>query len=173
MDKNVVRYSFASPNDIPSTIPIPAEIEAILVECNSQYENLLIRNVRNTTVIDRVLSYYNNYNNNNNSPTPNKNTTIINRNRTTGSTPKEEDKKRVEISDRFNIVFLNFDAVSRAHFYRRLYRTQRYIEDVVLKSGIAQVFEFFKYHSVGITTNPNLKAMYIGTNEKEYVGVKV
>lgn len=64
-------------------------------------------------------------------------------------------------AERPNVLILNFDAISRAHFLRRLPKTAKYLESVH-ESGSASLFQFFRYHSVGVTTVRNLKAMYAG-----------
>jgi hypothetical protein len=81
---------------------------------------------------------------------------------------KEYNKKHPVTEEKLNLVFLNFDAVARAHFHRRFPKTRKFITDLH-GSGTAQFFEFFRYHVLAPYTVPNLIAMYTGidhTTEK-------
>ncbi|PRP89762.1 hypothetical protein PROFUN_00104 [Planoprotostelium fungivorum] len=63
--------------------------------------------------------------------------------------------------DDLNVLFINIDAFSRAHFLRRWPKTVQYLEDLTS----AKAFQFFRYHSLGRSTVPNDQAMYLGMNE--------
>lgn len=85
------------------------------------------------------------------------------------SIEKPEVKKRVADynkanpggEDKLNVIFLNFDAVARAHFHRRFPKSRDFITQLH-ESGTAEFFEFFRYHVLEVYTFPNLIAMYTG-----------
>ena len=66
-----------------------------------------------------------------------------------------------------NVIVMFFDTISRAHFFRKFPKTIYFLnkfskyETNFSKKKIT-VFQFFKYHSIGTYTIPNLKAAYCG-----------
>ncbi|KUJ17417.1 uncharacterized protein LY89DRAFT_718117 [Mollisia scopiformis] len=78
----------------------------------------------------------------------------------TTSTPNnsstEEDK-------RLNIIILFIDAMSRAHFHRRLPLTQHALELLTgSPSSTSTLYPLTRYHSIGINTTPNTRALWAG-----------
>lgn len=67
-------------------------------------------------------------------------------------------------SEALNVVCIFIDAVSRAHFHRRLPQTVKAIERLAGRdsSDSPELFEFFRYHTVGLNTSPNTRAMWAG-----------
>ena len=70
-----------------------------------------------------------------------------------------------------NILILFIDTLSRAHFFRKFNKTINFLEQFSnyelnhLNKNMTS-FQFFKYNSVGFSTDPNLKAAYYGAQKK-------
>jgi len=65
-----------------------------------------------------------------------------------------------------NIAFIILDAVSRAHFLRRMPETAALLENMTSSGdSLAESFQFFRYHSLESFTIPNEQAMFLGSNE--------
>lgn len=65
-----------------------------------------------------------------------------------------------------NIITLFIDAMSRNHFHRRLPRTRKALEKLTSSStSTSNLYELFRYHSVGINTSPNTRALWAGIDE--------
>ncbi|KAJ2396686.1 hypothetical protein GGI05_001013 [Coemansia sp. RSA 2603] len=60
-----------------------------------------------------------------------------------------------------NVIFLMIDAVSRRQFFRRLPKSAN-IMRTLERPGNHRIFELFRYHSVGFSTDNNTRAMYTG-----------
>ncbi|KAJ2812601.1 hypothetical protein H4S07_001289 [Coemansia furcata] len=60
-----------------------------------------------------------------------------------------------------NVVYLMLDAVSRRQFYRRLPRSAQVLK-TLHRPGNHRLFELYRYHSVGFSTDNNTKAAYLG-----------
>ncbi|KAJ2857018.1 hypothetical protein J3B02_001276 [Coemansia erecta] len=60
-----------------------------------------------------------------------------------------------------NVVFLMLDAVSHRQFYRRLPKSVQVLR-TLHRPGINRMYELYRYHSVGFSTDNNTRAMYIG-----------
>lgn len=70
-----------------------------------------------------------------------------------------------------NILILFIDTLSRAHFFRKFIRTINFLEqfskyELNHSNKSMASFQFFKYNSVGFSTDPNLKAAYYGAKKK-------
>ena len=76
-------------------------------------------------------------------------------------------KQRTLGSINWSILVIMIDAVSRAEFHRGLPATARTLEKIHRK-GNAKVFEFFRYHSVGHNTKPNLTPLITGLSIDDY-----
>eukprot|EP00762_Andalucia_godoyi_P005639 ANDGO_06450.mRNA.1 hypothetical protein ACA1_203060 len=63
-----------------------------------------------------------------------------------------------------NVILLYLDTLSRRHFFRKLQKTAAVLERLSAESDV-DVFQFFRYHAVGITTVPNDKALFLGISE--------
>lgn len=71
-----------------------------------------------------------------------------------------------------NILIFFFDTLSRAHFHRKFNKTIHFLSQFSkyepnFKKKNLTIFEYFKYHSVGSNTDPNIKAAYYGTKIKK------
>ncbi|KAJ2225638.1 hypothetical protein H4R99_007051 [Coemansia sp. RSA 1722] len=60
-----------------------------------------------------------------------------------------------------NVIFLMLDAVSHRQFYRRLPKSAQALR-TLHRPGIHRIYELYRYHSVGFSTDNNTRAMYIG-----------
>ena len=86
---------------------------------------------------------------------------------------KEIIKKREKISKKNKILYKNvliffFDTLSRAHFHRKFPKTANFLSqfsayDTNFTKKNITIFEYFKYHSLSPHTDPNIKAVYYGT----------
>jgi len=72
-------------------------------------------------------------------------------------------------ADQLSVLYINIDAFSRAHFNRRWPKTIQFLEDMNQQKSDGEVFQLFRYHSVGRNTIPNDQAMYLGINEEDPV----
>jgi hypothetical protein len=81
--------------------------------------------------------------------------------------PALSEKKLAHLPNRgLNVVVLFIDAMSRNHFHRRLPQTKLAIEALTrAPTSVSQLYEFFRYHSVGINTTPNTRALWAGVDE--------
>lgn len=62
-----------------------------------------------------------------------------------------------------NVITLFMDAVSRPQFHRRLPKTRETLERLTAKPGSSSsLFEFWRYHTVGLNTSPNTRALWAG-----------
>eukprot|EP01118_Nematostelium_gracile_P003048 TRINITY_DN1348_c0_g1_i5.p1 TRINITY_DN1348_c0_g1~~TRINITY_DN1348_c0_g1_i5.p1 ORF type:complete len:283 (-),score=51.47 TRINITY_DN1348_c0_g1_i5:32-880(-) len=61
-------------------------------------------------------------------------------------------------------MILFWDAVSRAHFNRRLPKTKKKIESL-RDNKVSNWFQFFRYHAVGLNTMNNSRALYTGNGD--------
>ncbi|EZG68904.1 putative transmembrane protein [Gregarina niphandrodes] len=75
-----------------------------------------------------------------------------------------------------NILILFIDAVGRKQFFRRLTQTKAALEgmdwEATMSRSLADVsssnlYQFFRYHSVGFNTGPNTQALFTGV-ERDY-----
>ncbi|GAB4815444.1 hypothetical protein N2152v2_002490 [Parachlorella kessleri] len=80
----------------------------------------------------------------------------------TGSGARQTQRQPSGAGAKLNIVFLFVDSVSRRHFFRRMPRTAAALEGIA-KRGTADLYQFFRYHTVGFSTDPNTHALYTGT----------
>eukprot|EP01103_Thecamoeba_quadrilineata_P010321 TRINITY_DN2191_c0_g1_i2.p1 TRINITY_DN2191_c0_g1~~TRINITY_DN2191_c0_g1_i2.p1 ORF type:complete len:587 (+),score=76.36 TRINITY_DN2191_c0_g1_i2:340-2100(+) len=119
---------------------LPPNTEEVTVQCG-QDKNTLIRSVRSSEVLKRVKSLRK-------------------------QKSKSFKKNGINPSNVLNVVILNFDAVSRPHFYRRLPKAGERLEEINRK-GVTSVFEMKRFHAVGITTIPNSRAMYLGLSSND------
>ncbi|PRP85778.1 hypothetical protein PROFUN_05970 [Planoprotostelium fungivorum] len=88
-------------------------------------------------------------------------TQVLRKNTTVSRASSKKDNK-----DKVNVLFLIFDAVSRAHFLRRMPQTVRFLENMTREQNSpAELFQFFRYHSLESYTIPNEQAMFLGNNE--------
>jgi hypothetical protein len=63
-----------------------------------------------------------------------------------------------------NVLVIFIDSISRVHFKRKLPKTLGWIEQFYQnKSSSHESYQFFRYHSVGGFTDPNMFQMYYGT----------
>jgi hypothetical protein len=66
-----------------------------------------------------------------------------------------------------NVLVIFFDTLSRVHFFRKFPKTVSFLnqfskyEENYLKKNMT-IFQYFKYHSIGTYTDPNIKAAYYG-----------
>ena len=70
-----------------------------------------------------------------------------------------------------NILVMFFDTLSRVHFHRKFKKTGKFLNQFFKyepnsKKQNLTAFEFFKYHSLNIYTDPNIKAAYYGPSLK-------
>ncbi|KAJ2828425.1 hypothetical protein GGI24_002394, partial [Coemansia furcata] len=63
--------------------------------------------------------------------------------------------------ERPNVIYLMIDAVSRRQFYRRLPKSAEVLK-TLHRPGNHRLFELYRYHSVGFSTDNNTKAAYTG-----------
>ncbi|KAJ2059479.1 hypothetical protein GGI17_004359 [Coemansia sp. S146] len=63
--------------------------------------------------------------------------------------------------ERPNVVYLMLDAVSDRQFYRRLPKSSQVLK-TIHRPGNHRLFELYRYHSVGFSSDNNTKAAYIG-----------
>eukprot|EP01132_Coremiostelium_polycephalum_P000396 gene396-500_t len=130
------------------TEPVVVKSETILVKCGSKSE-ILIQNVKNEEVNERASHF-----NQPTVPIPETASPIK-------TMPKEVLQKPI------NILILMIDALSRAHFNRALPKTFDRLKEIQ-DSGVATVFQFFRYHSLKPFTDNNAIAMYTGYNSLDY-----
>lgn len=73
---------------------------------------------------------------------------------------------RLTSGDGLNLIVIFIDAMSHAHFHRRLPQTARAIESLAKPDEKApttsRLYEFFRYHTVGYNTSPNSRALWAG-----------
>ncbi|KAJ2255234.1 hypothetical protein GGI13_001720 [Coemansia sp. RSA 455] len=60
-----------------------------------------------------------------------------------------------------NVIYLMLDAVSHRQFYRRLPKSAQVLK-TLHRPGSHRLFELYRYHSVGFSTDNNTKAAYTG-----------
>ncbi|KAJ2025167.1 hypothetical protein H4S03_008938 [Coemansia sp. S3946] len=60
-----------------------------------------------------------------------------------------------------NVIYLMLDAVSHRQFYRRLPKSAHVLK-TLHRPGNHRLFELYRYHSVGFSTDNNTKAAYTG-----------
>ncbi|KAJ2732947.1 hypothetical protein IW152_003441 [Coemansia sp. BCRC 34962] len=60
-----------------------------------------------------------------------------------------------------NVIYLMLDAVSHRQFYRRLPKSAQVLK-TIHRPGSHRLFELYRYHSVGFSTDNNTKAAYTG-----------
>ncbi|KAJ2860390.1 hypothetical protein GGH94_005546 [Coemansia aciculifera] len=60
-----------------------------------------------------------------------------------------------------NVIYLMLDAVSHRQFYRRLPKSAQVLK-TIHRPGNHRLFELYRYHSVGFSTDNNTKAAYTG-----------
>ena len=68
-----------------------------------------------------------------------------------------------------NVLIFFFDTLSRAHFHRKFIKTSKFLNSFFkYESNFDRknmtIFEYFKYHSLDSYSDPNLKALYYGTD---------
>lgn len=61
-----------------------------------------------------------------------------------------------------NVLVLMFDGLSRRHFYRKLRKSVEVLNRRNHSNSDSQMYQFFRYSSVGFNTNPNTRALYTG-----------
>ncbi|KAJ2253217.1 hypothetical protein GGI13_002825 [Coemansia sp. RSA 455] len=88
--------------------------------------------------------------------------------RSSGSSASAPASARFNISgvpkvqlERPNVVYLMLDAVSHRQFYRRLPKSAQVLK-TLHRPGSHRLFELYRYHSVGFSSDNNTKAAYIG-----------
>jgi hypothetical protein len=75
----------------------------------------------------------------------------------------EKDKNSGQsVEPPLNLVLFMTDTVSRAQFFRKMRETAKTLESFNATAD-TEVFQFFRLHTVGHSTEPNTKAMYTGT----------
>ncbi|KAJ1891108.1 hypothetical protein LPJ66_007105 [Kickxella alabastrina] len=60
-----------------------------------------------------------------------------------------------------NVIFIMLDAVSHRQFYRRLPKSAQVLKSIH-RPGTNRLYELYRYHSVGFSTDNNTRAMYTG-----------
>jgi hypothetical protein len=68
-----------------------------------------------------------------------------------------------------NIFLIVIDALSRAHSLRKLPKTLQVLE-YLHKSGKYTLFQYFRYHTLGVHSEPNVLPIYSGTEGENYNG---
>jgi hypothetical protein len=68
-----------------------------------------------------------------------------------------------------NVFLIMIDALSRSHSLRKLPKTLSLLEEFH-KSGHFSLFQYFRYHVLGIHSRPNLIPIYTGATEGNYKG---
>lgn len=76
--------------------------------------------------------------------------------------------KKISIKKKLNTLIIYMDAVSRRHFFRRFPKTTAFLSSMRDQGFSAKLHQFFRYHSVGITTKPNARTLFTGTQYGEY-----
>jgi hypothetical protein len=66
-----------------------------------------------------------------------------------------------------NVFLILIDALSRAHSLRKLPKTMRLLESLH-QSGEYSLFQYFRYHTLGTHSRPNVLALYAGAVDEEY-----
>ncbi|KAI9715512.1 MAG: hypothetical protein M1828_000819 [Chrysothrix sp. TS-e1954] len=70
--------------------------------------------------------------------------------------------------DGLNVVTLFIDAVSRPQFHRRLPKTRQILENLAAgPSSQSSLFQFWRYHTIGMNTDPNTRALWAGLETDE------
>src|SRR5690606_12576687 len=122
--------------------------EAIVARCGD-VDNLLVRCVRNESVVKRVREFE-----------AGKQTA------SSGSTDSNDQADHGNPFPRLNVLIVYLDAVSRRHFHRKLPQTVSFLETIhrgEFRNNVSSVYQFFGYHALGVMTKLNLRAMYTGT----------
>jgi len=120
------------------TGPVTSRAEVIQAVCGDK-EQVFIQSVENDTVLQRLKNH------------TDSNPPLVNH--TLPHPP--------------NILIVFIDALSRAHFYRRLTSTAKALSEIQ-DSGKADVHQFFKYHAQASHTGPNTVPMYTGGVDMTY-----
>ncbi|KAJ1923158.1 hypothetical protein GGI09_001667 [Coemansia sp. S100] len=88
--------------------------------------------------------------------------------RSSGNSPSAPASARFNISgvpkvqlERPNVIYLMLDAVSHRQFYRRLPKSAQVLK-ALHRPGSHRLFELYRYHSVGFSTDNSTKATYVG-----------
>ncbi|KAI8919118.1 hypothetical protein DFJ77DRAFT_263214 [Powellomyces hirtus] len=75
--------------------------------------------------------------------------------------------KETNTEGELNVMFVFLDAVSRRHFFRRMPKTVRTLEKFTVPSSQENIkdtqpvlHQFFRYHSIGLNTGPNTRALW-------------
>ncbi|KAG0043451.1 hypothetical protein BGZ83_011395 [Gryganskiella cystojenkinii] len=146
-----------------------AGIEAIIANCEESVSKVLIRLVRQDTVVERVEKVGR-----------------VQKEQEQDLASTEEEQALVDslhgdqpvadqkVQDRKpNVLVLFMDAVSRRQFYRKLAKTSAFVESITSAGdeqddpqGRPQLHEFFRYNAVGFNTDPNSRAVYTGNRER-------
>lgn len=70
-------------------------------------------------------------------------------------------------ADGLNVVTIFIDAVSRPQFHRRLPKASKTLEALATQpQGSSSLFEFWRYHTIGLNTAPNTRALWAGLSSK-------
>ena len=91
----------------------------------------------------------------------------VNKNKTLIKERQKIRKKRKNKVLYNNALVIFFDTLSRAHFFRKLSKTVKFLnqfskyEEKKEKKNMT-IFQYFKYHSLNTYTDPNLNAAYYG-----------
>jgi hypothetical protein len=115
--------------------------EALLVSCGRE-SNLIFRNVRNGTAVERVRKH---------------------------SSEQAQASELVPEAQTFpkklNVMVVYLDAVSRRQLHRKMPETVSFLEEIYAgkwHNNVSSVFQFFNYHAIGSITKLNMRAMYMG-----------
>lgn len=76
---------------------------------------------------------------------------------------RHRNKTKTKINKpKLNVITLFIDAMSRPHFHRRLPGTRQALEYLTSPTSPSILYDFSRYHSVGINTTPNTRALWAG-----------
>lgn len=83
--------------------------------------------------------------------------------------PSPDALKRLETQskgERYNLLMFQIDALSRAHFFRKMRRTVETL-NFLNATDLVEVFQLFKVVSNGFNTEENTKALYTGSQQRK------
>ncbi|KAJ2747685.1 hypothetical protein GGI20_000334 [Coemansia sp. BCRC 34301] len=78
-----------------------------------------------------------------------------------GSSQFDSSKLPLEQTERLNVMYLMLDAVSHRQFYRRLPKSAQVLK-TLHRPFNHRLYELYRYHSVGFSTDNNTRAAYTG-----------
>ncbi|KAF9582030.1 hypothetical protein BGW38_000749 [Lunasporangiospora selenospora] len=139
-------------------------IEAIVASCGAEESKLLLRVVRQESVLERVEAVAKAQMETRQSTEMDGRQKMVDT--THGQEPGQDDA--TPQNRKPNVLVLFMDAVARRQFYRKLAKSASTIErlDQTAKGG-PQLHEFFRYHSVGFNTDDNSRAIYTNHTKEQ------